>query len=381
MATSDSPTAAPSAPAGASPPAPASPIGHLAPSTPASDVDASRARDRPEPAPVTTPTSTSASPDAASDEMEAVVRSAAEAAEHAAREAERLAADAADAVTGLLGGFGWGAAARDADEDADANAPGDEMPDGEASSDADPVAAVAAGFSSLWTAAETAVSDAAAGAESMFTGEFPPAEYRRSSSASDSPGAFAPGTASKKTIENHTALSSAGARVRKRVVGAGELRERFPELPAGSTLIESFACDATPRYVVAPDELVPCAATTVARLPGTLFVTERHVCFESESTSGDSSDEGRKAPSRRLVLAHDEILGVTRSKTEGWIRVEVEVKTPEVEVSHSRGGEGEAGGERGERVSVRKSATFSGFGGDAETEGALALLEHLASSE
>ena len=123
--------------------------------------------------------------------------------------------------------------------------------------------------------------------------------------------------------------------------------------------------------VIAPDELVPCAATTVARLPGTLFVTERHVCFESESTSGDGSDEGRKAPSRRLVLAHDEILGATRSKTEGWIRVEVEVKTPEVEVRHS-GRRRRAGGERGERVSVRKSATFSGFGGDAETEGALA---------
>ena len=192
---------------------------------------------------------------------------------------------------------------------------------------------------------------------------------------------------SKKTIENHTALSSARARVRKRVVEAGELRERFPNFRRFDAHREFRV-----RRDARPDELVPssrrtlfdaavapCARavrTTVARLPGTLFVTERHVCFESESTSGDSSDEGRKAPSRRLVLAHDEILGVTRSKTEGWIRVEVEVKTPEVEVRHSRGGEGEAGGERGERVSVRKSATFSGFGGDAETEGALALLEH-----
>ena len=34
----------------------------------------------------------------------------------------------------------------EAPQDADANAPGDEMPDGEASSDADLVAAVAAGF-------------------------------------------------------------------------------------------------------------------------------------------------------------------------------------------------------------------------------------------
>ena len=153
----------------------------------------------------------------------------------------------------------------------------------------------------------------------------------------------------------------------------------FP--PAGSTLIESSR--ATRRRGTSSRRTNSCRARPPpSRASPGRSSSPNDTCVSSRSRRAATvRTREERRPSRRLVLAHDEILGVTRSKTEGWIRVEVEVKTPEVEVSHSRGGEGEAGGERGERVSVRKSATFSGFGGDAETEGALALLEHLASSE
>ena len=175
-----------------------------------------------------------------------------------------------------------------------------------------------------------------------------------------------------------------------------QLREKFPALPSGSTLLECFACDVEQRYALAtgdasgdasgggergkkkknasaaaaaaaPEALATTPPTIVLPFAGALYVTERHACFAFEPAPllrGDTPES--------FVVAHDAVDAVERTNAKD-----------------GGGGEGGGGGGGGGvRVTTKgadsgggkKTVVFGGFQGE-ELEAALALLEHLASSE
>ena len=350
--------------------------------------------------------------DAALHAMNDWVASAQEEAEHAAKEAERLAQDAAEAVSGLFGdAFAWGAAepapepvpepvpepargsgdptatgARANDPSARANDPSREA-NARASNPDDPdpetdpmLAELSAGFSSLWTDAETAMRDAAMGAEALLAGG--PAEDEK-------PAALAP----PDREENRRFRGSRTSATRRRrpvALKPGELRAAFPSLPRGAVVVGDFACELQLRYALE----VPAALAGRVRgardvvdvaAPCRLLITDRHACFAfdretvwgggggggggegvGEGYSHSSSGSERFGP-ENFAVAHEEILGTVREEARaGVVGFLMRVAGP------GPGGE-EASGEEG-------SLRLVGFEDAAESDAAMALLEHLRES-
>lgn len=350
--------------------------------------------------------------DAALHAMNDWVASAQEEAEHAAKEAERLAQDAAEAVSGLFGdAFAWGAAepapepapepvpepargsgdptemgARANDPSARANDPSREA-NARASNPDDPdpetdpmLAELSAGFSSLWTDAETAMRDAAMGAEALLAGG--PAEDEK-------PAALAP----PDREENRRFRGSRTSATRRRrpvALKPGELRAAFPSLPRGAVVVGDFACELQLRYALE----VPAALAGRVRgardvvdvaAPCRLLITDRHACFAfdretvwgggggggggegvGEGYSHSSSGSERFGP-ENFAVAHEEILGTVREEARAGV---VGFST---RVAGSGPGGEEASGEEG-------SLRLVGFEDAAESDAAMALLEHLRES-
>jgi len=341
--------------------------------------------------------------DAALHAMNDWVASAQEEAEHAAKEAERLAQDAAEAVSGLFGdAFAWGAAepvpvpepvpepergsgdptatgarANDPSREANARASDPEDPDPET----DPMLAeLSAGFSSLWTDAETAMRDAAMGAEALLAGG--PAEDEK-------PAALAPPDR-EENRQFRGSRTSATRRRRPVALKPGELRAAFPSLPRGAVVVGDFACELQLRYALE----VPAALAGRVRgardvvdvaAPCRLLITDRHACFAfdretvwgpgggggggegvGEGYSHSSSGSERFGP-ENFAVAHEEILGTVREEARAGV---VGFST---RVAGSGPGGEEASGEEG-------SLRLVGFEDAAESDAAMALLEHLRES-
>ena len=341
--------------------------------------------------------------DAALHAMNDWVASAQEEAEHAAKEAERLAQDAAEAVSGLFGdAFAWGAAepvpvpepvpepergsgdptatgarANDPSREANARASNPDDPDPET----DPMLAeLSAGFSSLWTDAETAMRDAAMGAEALLAGG--PAEDEK-------PAALAPPDR-EENRQFRGSRTSATRRRRPVALKPGELRAAFPSLPRGAVVVGDFACELQLRYALE----VPAALAGRVRgardvvdvaAPCRLLITDRHACFAfdretvwgpgggggggegvGEGYSHSSSGSERFGP-ENFAVAHEEILGTVREEARAGV---VGFST---RVAGSGPGGEEASGEEG-------SLRLVGFEDAAESDAAMALLEHLRES-
>ena len=122
----------------------------------------------------------------------------------------------------------------------------------------------------------------------------------------------------------------------------------FPVLPSGTTLIESFPCKLFQTYRCAHNAFTPDVNMSFG---GVLYITERHACFDLE-------EQGKRVP---VVIEHASVAGVTRVRgprgvaSQDTIRVNLQ---------------------GGNHVSFREFT-----GGDGELDSALALLEHLASSD
>ena len=353
--------------------------------------------------------------DAALHAMNDWVASAQEEAEHAAKEAERLAQDAAEAVSGLFGdAFAWGAAepvpvpepvpepergsgdptatgarANDPSREANARASDPEDPDPET----DPMLAeLSAGFSSLWTDAETAMRDAAMGAEALLAGG--PAEDEKPAALAppDREENFGRRVFGNQTVSPERRRTSATRRRSNRPVALkpGELRAAFPSLPRGAVVVGDFACELQLRYALE----VPAALAGRVRgardvvdvaAPCRLLITDRHACFAfdretvwgggggggggegvGEGYSHSSSGSERFGP-ENFAVAHEEILGTVREEARAGV---VGFST---RVAGSGPGGEEASGEEG-------SLRLVGFEDAAESDAAMALLEHLRES-
>ena len=349
--------------------------------------------------------------DAALHAMNDWVASAQEEAEHAAKEAERLAQDAAEAVSGLFGdAFAWGAAepapepapepvpepargsgdptatgARANDPSARANDPSREA-NARASNPDDPdpetdpmLAELSAGFSSLWTDAETAMRDAAISAEALLAGG--PAEDEK-------PAALAPPDREENRQFIRGSRTSATRRRRPVALKPGELRAAFPSLPRGAVVVGDFACELQLRYALeVPAALagrVRGARRRRRRGAVSLLITDRHACFafdrgrsgaaEAEAGEGEGVGEGYSHSSSGSERFGPENLrgarGDPRDGQGGGAR-------GRRRVLDARGGFGSGGEEAsGEEGSLR----LVGFEDAAESDAAMALLEHLRES-
>ena len=118
-------------------------------------------------------------------------------------------------------------------------------------------------------------------------------------------------------------------------------------LHPGATLIESFHCKLFQTYKCAHNAFTPDVQMSFG---GALYITERHACFDLE-------ERGKKLP---VVVEHASVAAVER------LRGPRGVKGQDVIRVNLQGGE---------------YLAFKEFAGDGELDGALALLEHLTSSD
>ena len=266
-------------------------------------------------------------------DVDAAVALASEMSENMAKEAAAMAAEAAEAMSGLFsgwGGGGWGGETEDPETaktssldgmSGDPPPPSYEEATGGGSGaegEEDAFAVVSKGLTSFWNEIDTMMQDNGGGDDDADV----------AADASSDP------------------AQRLGGR-RKPSLAPGALQKLFPSLPAGSTLIESFECKLFQTYTCSHNAFTPDVQMSFS---GVLYITERHTCFALE-------ERGQKVP---VVVEHEAVAAVQRE------RAPKGVKGQDVVRVNLQGG---------------KHLAFKEFAGEGELDGALALLEHLASSD